>query len=80
MEENLPMVQKRSFGITPRGIDEAIRLAKIMSSVVFRTYAQMHTDAGGCFCCHANGRGNRTVSDGERPEHCCHQRQARYLR
>ena len=32
MEENLPMVQKRSFGITPRGIDEAIRLAKIMSS------------------------------------------------
>jgi len=26
------MVQKRSFGITPRGIDEAIRLAKIMSS------------------------------------------------
>ena len=32
MEENLPMVQKRSFGIIPRGIDETIKLAKIMSS------------------------------------------------
>ena len=31
MESNLPAVQNRSFGITPRGIDEAIRLANIMS-------------------------------------------------
>jgi hypothetical protein len=30
--ENLPMKQNRSFGITPNGIDEAIRLAKIMAS------------------------------------------------
>ena len=32
MEANLPTVQSRSFGITPRGIDEAIRLAKIMAA------------------------------------------------
>ena len=32
MESSLPVVQNRSFGITPRGIDEAIRLAKIMSA------------------------------------------------
>jgi len=32
MEANLPAVQSRSFGITPRGIDEAIRLAKIMAA------------------------------------------------
>jgi len=32
MEANLPMVQNRTFGITPRGIDEAIRLAKIMAA------------------------------------------------
>ncbi len=32
MEANLPAVQNRTFGITPRGIDEAIRLAKIMSA------------------------------------------------
>jgi hypothetical protein len=32
MEANLPTVQQRSFGITPRGIEEAIRLAKIMAA------------------------------------------------
>jgi hypothetical protein len=32
MEASLPTVQSRSFGITPRGIDEAIRLAKIMAA------------------------------------------------
>jgi len=32
MESNLPAVQNRSFGITPRGIDEMIRLAKIMAA------------------------------------------------
>ena len=30
--ENVPAVQNRSFGITPKGIEEAIRLAKIMAS------------------------------------------------
>jgi hypothetical protein len=30
--ENLPMNQNRTFGITPRGLDEAIRLAKIMAA------------------------------------------------
>ena len=32
MEASLPAVQSRSFGITPRGIEEAIRLAKIMAA------------------------------------------------
>jgi len=32
MESNLPAVEKRSFGITPHGIEEAIRLAKIMAA------------------------------------------------
>ena len=32
METSLPAVQSRSFGITPRGIEEAIRLAKIMAA------------------------------------------------
>ena len=30
--QNLPAVEKRSFGITPHGIEEAIRLAKIMAA------------------------------------------------